>query len=153
MGEWKLFPRTMAWRRCWIVMCLLLWQPVVVSPLSLRSVQWQTKSSSSNSTKPKLQESATAISVPVPQTRRQTTSSNCKSFRPMEDYYTAELQLYYVYWVEFAASAKSRSLAGLEAAITSSIANAFVDFCDVLDRPMVKVKANMRHQFSKDGKW
>lgn len=84
--------------------------------------------------------------------RPPTTSSQCTAVRTVDDYYTAELQLYYVYAVEFAAHAKSRSLAGLEAVITTAILESLADLCDELDRPMYKVLTTMRHQFSKDGK-
>lgn len=81
----------------------------------------------------------------------QAISSNCNSVRSKDDYYSTELQLYYVYEVEFEDHAKSRSLAGLEAVITAAVMEAFVDACDLLDRPLYQVKTNMRHQFSKDG--
>ena len=84
-------------------------------------------------------------------TRRQTSSSQCQAVRTVDDYYTAELQLYYVYAVEFAAHAKSRSLAGLEAVVTTAIMQSLAEFCDEMDRPMYKVLTTMRHQFSKDG--
>jgi hypothetical protein len=77
------------------------------------------------------------------------TTTQCNVIR-FEDYvYAAELQLVYSYLVEFAAGS-SRSLAGVEDAISHAVAQA-LDSCDVLDRPMYEVKMNTHHELSKDG--
>jgi hypothetical protein len=99
---------------------------------------------------------AMSFNDPSSSSRRNTvvSTNNCGAERRREDYYTAELHLYYVYSVEFEPDASSNSppsLTGMEAAITSAVSDAFMDACDLLDRPMYKVKTNMRHQFSKDG--
>lgn len=133
----------------WIIQCALLCQSV--ASFSLRSTHWQNKTYSSDNLDPYLPGEIPSQRQDVSVPQRRILSSNCKSFRPIEDYYTAELQLFYVYSVEFASNAKSRSLTGMEAAITSSIMDTLVDYCDLLDRPMYKVKSSLRHQFSKDG--
>jgi hypothetical protein len=74
------------------------------------------------------------------------TTTRCNAIH-LEDY-QAELQLVYSYLVEFAAGG-SRSLSGIERAITHAIAQE-LDDCDVLDRPSYKVKTNTRHAFSKE---
>jgi hypothetical protein len=75
------------------------------------------------------------------------TTTQCNVIRT-EDY-AAELQLFYSYLVEFDAGS-SRSLAGVETAITHAVAQA-LDSCDVRDRPMFKVRTNARHIFSTNG--
>jgi len=77
--------------------------------------------------------------------------SNCSAVRSQDNYYSGELKLYYTYSVEFSAQTESQSLSGLEALITYSVMEAFVDACDLLDRPLYHVKTNMPHQFSKNG--
>jgi hypothetical protein len=73
------------------------------------------------------------------------TTTRCNVIRH-EDY-QAELQLVYSYLVEFAAGS-SRSLSGVERAITHAVAEE-LDDCDVIDRPLYKVKTNTRHAISK----
>lgn len=74
------------------------------------------------------------------------TTTRCNAIH-LEDY-QAELQLVYSYLVEFAAGS-SRSLSGIETAITHAVAQE-LDDCDVIDRPLYKVKTNTRHAFSKE---
>jgi hypothetical protein len=76
------------------------------------------------------------------------TTTNCNAIR-LEDY-QAELQLVYKYLVEFAAGG-SRSLHGLQQAITHAVAQE-LDSCDILDRPLYKIKTTTQHAFSKVGK-
>jgi hypothetical protein len=76
------------------------------------------------------------------------TTTNCNAIR-LEDY-RAELQLVYKYVVEFAAGG-SRSLIGLQQAIAHAVAQE-LNSCDILDRPLYKVKTTTQHAFSKDGK-
>ena len=73
------------------------------------------------------------------------TTTRCNAIH-LEDY-QAELQLVYSYLVEFAAGG-SRSLSGIERAITHAVAQE-LDDCDIIDRPLYKVKTNTRHAFSK----
>jgi hypothetical protein len=74
------------------------------------------------------------------------TTTRCNVIR-LEDY-QAELQLVYSYLVEFA-TGSSRSLSGVETAITHAVAQE-LDDCDIIDRPLYKVKTNTRHAFSKE---
>ena len=146
-------PTMQVWRRCWIISFLALLVQGSVATSHSQGVQkkgyvnslhshptkldWYLHGHETNSSRHLFTDDSTA--------------SKCEAVRPVDEYYTAELQLYYVYAVEFAAHAKSRSLAGLEAVITTAISESLADFCDEMDRPMYKVLTTMRHQFSKDG--
>ena len=76
-------------------------------------------------------------------------TTKCSAIR--QDNYQGELQLIYSYEVEFSAGS-SRSLNGISDALSYAVAKSFSS-CDILHRPEYKVRTNIRHEISKDGKW
>jgi hypothetical protein len=78
-------------------------------------------------------------------------SSNCTDVRPPDEYYADKLDLFYAYSVEFGSTGTAKSLAGLELAITSVVVELLANECDMMDRPMYKVKSDAKHYFAHDG--
>ena len=76
-------------------------------------------------------------------------TAECSATRGASDY-PSELQLVYVYLVEFKSKSQS-SLQKVADALSIAIANA-LDECDFFDRPLFQVKTTARHEFSKTGK-
>lgn len=147
MVEWKRMNQTRLLHRGSIWCCILLWSAVVIRPVS----SWITSKKEHHANNATLHHLRGNVVNVIDRRQLQDVDSNCNAIRSREDYYSAELQLYYMYTVEFQSNAKSRSLTGLEALITSSVMEVFVDECDLLDRPLYQVKTNMRHKFSKEG--
>jgi hypothetical protein len=77
------------------------------------------------------------------------TTTKCSVIR--RDGYQGELQLVYSYEVEFSAES-SLSLDGIADALAYAVTKR-LSSCDILNRPEYKVKTNIRHVISKDGKW
>ena len=146
-------PNVKVWKCYWIFSCLalLLRGSEATSPWQWMHWKGNANSLHSHPTKPDWYSRGNESLPHRHLFADDSNSSHCQAFRTVDDYYTAELQLYYIYAVEFSAHAQSRSLAGLEAVITTAISESLADFCDEMDRPMYKVLTTMRHQFSKDG--
>ena len=75
-------------------------------------------------------------------------TSQCNGLKDASEY-DSELQLLYIYLIEFVGTGPP-DLTALEDAVSVAIASVLKD-CDLFDRPMYVVKTNTKHELSKTG--